>query len=97
MRVMNTDAKIHSMKTPKNCLQEAERGKKRMYLEAWLQQRRQFSLLIASVDGFLGLEATATLKRLSSCLATKWRQPYSKTCRYVKSRIVITLVHATHH
>ena len=44
----------------------------------------------------MGMEATATLKRISSRLATKWRQPYSKTCGYVKSRVAITLVRATH-
>ena len=67
-----------------------------MYLEAYLQKRRQFSPFAASVDRFLGVEATATLKRLASRLATKWRQPYSKTYGYVKSRIAITLVRATH-
>ena len=67
-----------------------------MHLEACLQQRRHFSPFVASLDGLLGVEATATLKMLASCLATKWRQPYSKTYGYVNSRIVITLVHATH-
>ena len=67
-----------------------------MYLEACLQQHRHFSPFIASVDGLLGVEATATLKRLASRLATKWKQSYSKTCGYVKSRIVITLVRGTH-
>ena len=68
-----------------------------MYLEACLQQRQHFSPFVASVDGLLGVEVTATLKRLASCLATKWKQSYSKTCGYVKSRIAITLVRATHH
>ena len=67
-----------------------------MYLEVCLQQRRHFSPFVASVDGLLGVEATATLKRLASCLATKWRKPYSRKCRYLKSRIEITLVRATH-
>ena len=35
MRVVNTDAKTHSVKTLEKYLQEAERGKERMYLEAW--------------------------------------------------------------
>ena len=95
MRVVKTDAKSHMTKDPEKCLQEAERGKKRMYLEACLQQRRHLYPFLASVDGLLGVEATATLKRLASRLATKWKQPYSKTCVYVKSRIAITLVHAT--
>ena len=97
MRVVNTDAKSHYVKTPEKCLQEADKGKKQMYLEARLQQRRHFSPYVASVDGFLGVEATETLKRLGSRLATKWRQPYSKMCGYVKSRIAITFVRATHH
>ena len=96
MHVMNTDAKSHYAKTPEKCLQEAERGKKRMYLEACLHQRRPSSPFFASVDGLMGVEAFATLKRLAICLATYRRQPYSKTYGYVKSRIVITLVRATH-
>ena len=67
-----------------------------MYLEACLQKRRNFSTFFASVDGLLGVEATATLKRIASRLATKWNRSYSKTCGYVKSRIAITLVRATH-
>ena len=43
MRVVNTDAKSHSDKTPENYLQEAERGKKWRYLDACIQQRRHFS------------------------------------------------------
>ena len=34
MRVVNTDAKSHSSKTPEKFLQEAKRAKKKMYLEA---------------------------------------------------------------
>ena len=67
-----------------------------MYLEAFLQQRPHFSPFFASLDGLLGVEATATLKRLASSLATMWKQSYSKMCGYVKSRITITLVRATH-
>ena len=38
MRVVNTDAPTHQKKNPEKCLQQAERGKKKMYLEARLQQ-----------------------------------------------------------
>ena len=84
------------MKTAEKCLQEAERGEKRMYLESCLQQRRQFSPFVTSVGGLLEVEAEETLKMLASCLATKWRQPYSRKWGYVNSRITITLVRATH-
>ena len=53
IHVVNTDAMIHSVKTPEKCLQEAERGKNRMYLEACLRQRRHFSPFVASVGGLL--------------------------------------------
>ena len=55
MRVVNTDAKSHSENPPEKCLQETERAKKRMYLEACLQQRRHFSLFDTSVGGLLGM------------------------------------------
>ena len=96
MRVVNTDALTYQIKDPEKCLHKAEKGKKKMYLEACLQQRRHFFPFVASVDSLLGVEATATLKRIASCLSTKWKQSYSKTCGYVKSRITITLVRATH-
>ena len=96
MLVLNTEAKSYSVNPPERCLQEAEREKKRMYLEACLQQRMYLSPFVASVDGFLDVEATATIKRIASRLEKKWRQPYSQTCGYVKSRIAITLVQDTH-
>ena len=72
MRVVNTDALSYVRKSPEKCLHEAERGKKKMYLEAFLQQCRHFSPFVASVDGILGVEATDTLKRIASRLDTKW-------------------------
>ena len=39
MRVVNTDALSYVCRSLENCLHEAERGKKKMYLEACLKQR----------------------------------------------------------
>ena len=96
MHAVNTDTKSYWEKSPNRCLQEAERIKNKIYLEACLQQRQQLSPFVASVDGLLGVEATATLKRIAICLSSKWKQPYLKTCEYVNSRISVTLVQATH-
>ena len=96
MRIVKTDAKYHSVKTPEKCLQEAERAKKKMYLEAFPQQHRKFSPFVASIDRLLWVEVTATLESIASCLATKWRQPYSRACVYIKIRVAITLVRVTH-
>ena len=71
MRVVNTDSKSHSAKTPEKFLQEAEQAKNKMYLEACLQQRRHFSPFVSSVNGMLGVEAMAILKRLAIRLVIK--------------------------
>ena len=52
-----------------------------MYLEACLHQHRHFSPFVASVDGFLGVEVTTTARTLASCMAIKWRKPYSMKYR----------------
>ena len=96
MHVVNTDAPTHQKKDSEKCLHEAERGKNRMYVEDYLQQRWHFSPFVASVEGLMGVEATVTLKRIASRLPTKEKQSYSKTCGYVTSRIAITLVRTTH-
>ena len=44
MRVVNTDALSYVRRSPEKCLRKDEMGKNKMYLEACLQQRRQFSL-----------------------------------------------------
>ena len=53
MRVGNTYAKSHLAKIPEECMQEADRAKKKMYLEACLQQLRNFSPFISSVAATL--------------------------------------------
>ena len=55
MHVVNTDEKSHLEKITEKCLQESEWEKNKMYLEACLQQRRQFYPFVASVDGLLGV------------------------------------------
>ena len=93
---MNNDALSYWNKSPEKCVQTAQKEKKWKYLEACLQKRRHFSPFIFSVDVLLIDEAEAALKRISSRLATKCKQPYYKTCGYVNIRVAITLVRATH-
>ena len=93
---MNTDTKFYLVETPEKFIQEAVRVKKRMYLEACIQQHRHVSPFLASIDGLLDVEAAATIKRIPRRLITKCQQPYLRTCGYIKSRISITLVRSTH-
>ena len=50
------------------------------------------SLFVWYIFRTLGMEAEVTLKRIASCLADKWRQTCSRTCRYVKIRVTIMMV-----
>ena len=96
MRVMNTDAVSYQSKTLEKCMETANREKNRNYLNACLNERIHFTLLVASVDGLLRFKAEATLKCVARHLAQNCKEPYSRTFGYVKSRVVITLVRATH-
>ena len=66
------------------------------YLNACLKQCRHFTTVIVLVEIIIGVESEATLKRIASLLVTKCNEPYSWTYGYVKSRISITLVWASH-
>ena len=48
------------------------------------------------MEGFLGVEAEVTLQPISVRLKENRKEPYSFTSRYVKSRVVVTLVWATY-
>ena len=77
---------------------EREKKKnKKKYLHAFLKYHRRFNPFVASVDGLIGFEAEATLKRLSSHLATKWKELYSCKCSNMKIKVSITLFRAMHH
>ena len=96
MRVVNTDAVSHKSKNTKKCLETAESDKKKNYLHSCLNERRHFTLFFASVEGLLGVQAKVTLKRIASRLAKKWKEPFSRTSWYMKSRVVITIVRSMH-
>ena len=96
MCIMNINAEFNLAKTPETFHQVAEWTKKKMFLEACLHQCQQFLPFITSVGELLCVEASDTLKRIASRLATKWRHPYFRTYIYVKSMVAITLIRTTH-
>ena len=77
-------------------MDNAEREKKKKYQHTCLNKCRNYTPFVALVDILLWVAAEATLECLASRLTTKWKDPYSRTCGYVKSRVVITLVRSTH-
>ena len=96
MHVMNTDATSYQYKIPKKFLKTYEKGNNKKYLDACLKNHRHFTPFVASVEILLGVEAEAMLKYIVRRLATKWNEPYSCTCRYVKIKFSITLIRAMH-
>ena len=77
MRVLNSDKLSHQNKSPEKCLLISENENQR-YLEACLQQIRHISPFVISADSLLGVEAEATLEHIARCLATKWKQLFSR-------------------
>jgi hypothetical protein len=75
VRCVATDAKLYNSREPEKVLKSAEKVKKNKYLEHCLQQQRDFTPFVISVDGLLGYEAKNLLKRLAFRFAEKWQKP----------------------
>ena len=96
MRIVSTEAVSYQSKTPDKCLEIAEREKKSKYLHTCINERRHFNPFVNSVNRLIRVEAEVMFKRITSRLASKQKELHSRICEYVKSKLVITLVRATH-
>jgi hypothetical protein len=96
VRVTDLDQPSQISMDPAKVLRKHENEKKRKYLQPCLDQRRHFSPFVVSTDGMLGREASCLIKRLSQKLATKWQRPLSHVTSYVRTRLSIAIVRATH-
>jgi hypothetical protein len=96
VRVTDMDQPSQIATDPAKVLRKHENEKKRKYLQACLEQRRHFSPFVVSTDGLLGREASCFAKRLSQKLAIKWHRPLSHVTGYVKTRLSIAIIRATH-
>ena len=96
MRVINTDALTYQRRLTEKYIQTVEKDKNQKYLDAFLQCWHRVSLFVVLVDSLLGVNFKATMKRLSSRLAVRWKKTYSSTCGYFKSRIDVALVCENH-
>jgi hypothetical protein len=92
----DTDAKCYRHRDPVKVLITQKKEKKRKYLEPCLEQRRHFTPFVCSTNGLLRREAATFAKLLTAKLATKWQHTFSQVCGYVKARLSIAIVHATH-
>ena len=78
--------------TPEKDLAKAKNEKKDLYLQACLEHRRTFNLMVYSADGIPGAEELATQKGLTALLIYRLEQEYSEMCGFVRARISLAIV-----
>jgi hypothetical protein len=59
-----------------------------------LERRRDFTLLVYSVDGIAGRETKMAERRLASQLAWKWKKEYSEMVGYIQMRMCMSVLRA---
>ena len=96
VRVTNLDAASNIHRKSEAVLLSHEHEKKKKYLQACLDQRHHFSPFVVSCDGMLGKEAKSVLQNLAGSLSKKSGKSYSETSNFMKSRMSIAIVRATH-
>ena len=67
-------------------------AKKDFYLQACVELRRSFALLVYLVDVMAAKEARAFEKRIASLLTLKWRRHYRKVVGFVRTRMCLAIV-----
>ena len=75
------------------CYRKHELEKKRQYEQRMREiEHASFIPLVLSATSGMANEATVFYKRLASCLATKWDQPYSPTMSWLRCRHTFSLI-----
>ena len=95
VKVVDTDAPSHRTRSSEAILESGAKEKKRVYEQAVVERRGNFTPIVLSVDGLLHREAKHFLKRMVANLAHKWEKPYSQTCGYVRARLAFAIIRAT--
>jgi len=94
MRITDTEARSYRNKDYDKVLADHEKEKKRKYLQVCLEQRKNFTPMVYSVDGIAGREARHAEKHLATMLAEKWKRPYPQMVCYVRTRMTLAVVKA---
>ena len=91
IQVVCPHAAAYAGRTVHSLLKRAQEVKKSKYLQACLDQRRDFTPLVLSTEGTPSPECDRAIRRLAVLLSQKWDRPYSETCSYVRARISVSL------
>ena len=82
-------------RSPEAILESGAKEKMRVYEQAVVERRGNFTPIVLSVDGLLHREAEHFLKRMAANLAHKRDKHYSQTCGYVRARQAFAIIRAT--
>eukprot|EP00957_Ditylum_brightwellii_P142767 10878687-Ditylum_brightwellii.AAC.1 len=82
--------------TIENHLAAQEKEKKKKYLRACQENRKNFTLFVVPYDGVFGREAKLLMKQLAHALSKKWACHVSYAHSYVTTMMSIAVVHITH-
>ena len=88
----NLDAGSYLRMTPEKALTKAEKEKKDLYLQACLELRRTFTIMVYSAGGIPGVEDLATQNRLAALLSYNLKREYSEMCGFVWARMSLAIV-----
>ena len=82
---------------PKSCIRPWKQ-----FLNRELRTKRGFTnkqwkiveVLLHPVYGLLHREAEHFLKRMATCVASKWKKSYAQTCGYIRARLSFAIIRA---
>ena len=94
VRITDTECQSTRNQDTEKVLQKHELEKKRKYLAACHERRRDFTPLVYSVDGMASRETKEAEKQLARKLAWKWNREYSEMVGYVRRRMALAVVRA---
>lgn len=94
VRITDTENRTSRNQDPSKVLAKCEKLKKDKHLHACLEQRRDFTPLVYSVDGMSGRETKQAERQIASQLAGKWAREYSEMVAFVRARMALSVVRA---
>ena len=91
IRIIDLNVRYYMCMTPEKALAKAEKDKKNLYLQAYLDSRFYFNHMVYSADGIPRAEALVTQNRLVTLLRCKLKQEYSKICGFVRASMSLVI------
>ena len=92
IRITDVNASSYHNTSPEKILLKAETSKKNKYLHQCMTQRKHFTPLVYSIEGFPGPETKAAERRLGQLLSEKLSRPYSEMVGWLRQRMSISII-----